>query len=395
MVESPRRTGVLLQGTRVRLLFVSHSFPPTDAPLENVGGMQRVAVELFDALQADPAVDVVPLVARGPWKGTGFRTVRFMAGLLGTLPARAREADVVLFSSMVTAWLAPFWRRRVGRTPLVAIAHGRDVTLPTLVYQQTLPRVLRSLDLILPVSTATGAELVARGAEPGRVVPLPNGVDTARFEPAPDGAAARAAFVDRGELGADAALLFSVGRQVERKGTAWFVREVLPGLPAHVHYWVAGDGPELPAIEAAAREAGVADRLRLLGRVSEEALRDLLAAADLFVMPNVPVAGDMEGFGVVMLEAALSGTPVVASRLEGIRDVVVDGENGFFVAPLDADGFRARIAALLADPDALAALSARAARTSRERFAWPGVARRYAETLAALTGQELGEGGEV
>lgn len=383
---------MLPQGTRVRILFVSHSFPSPDAPLDNVGGMQRVAVELFEALRADPAVEVIPLVARGPWKGTGFRTVRFMANLLRTLPARAREADVVLFSSMVTAWLAPFWRRRVGRTPLAAIAHGRDVTLPTMVYQRTLPRVLRALDLMLPVSSATGAELVARGAAPGRVVPLPNGVDTARFEPAPDGAAARATFVARGEIAEDEALLFSVGRQVERKGTAWFVREVLPGLPAHVRYWVAGDGPELPAIEAAAREAGVANRLRLLGRVSEEALRELLAAADLFVMPNVPIAGDMEGFGVVMLEAALSGTPVVASRLEGIRDVVVDGENGYFVAPLDADGYRTRIAGLLSDPAALAELSARAARSSRARFAWPGVARRYAETLAALADTELDEG---
>ena len=368
----------------MRLLFVSHSFPSPEAPLDNVGGMQRVAVELFEAFGEVEGLDVVPVVARGPWKGTGLRTVRFMADLLRTLPRRARGADAVLFSSMVTAFLAPAWRRRMPDVPMAAIAHGRDVTLPTRVYQAALPHILRSLDLVLPVSSATGVELVARGAAPERVVPLPNGVDTSRFDPVPDGAAVRRRLTERGDLPDGAAFLFSVGRQVERKGTAWFVREVMPRLPEHVHYWVAGDGPELPAIEAAAAEAGVADRVRLLGRVSETALTEALAAADLFVMPNVPVPGDMEGFGVVMLEAALSGTPVVASRLEGIRDVVIDGDNGYFVAPRDADGYADRITALLADCDALAALSARAARTSRERFAWPSVARRYAETLATL-----------
>ena len=369
----------------MRVLFVSHSFPSPDAPLDNVGGMQRVAVELFEAFGEVEGLDVVPVVAQGAWRGTSRRTVRFMADLLRTLPRRAEGADAVLFSSMVTAFLAPVWRRRMAGVPMAAIAHGRDVTLPVAPYQLWLPRVLRALDLMLPVSTATGEELVARGAEPGRVVPLPNGVDLSRFETVPDARAVRRRLVERGDLPADAALLFSVGRQVERKGTAWFVAEVMPRLPHHVHYWVAGDGPELPAIEAAAREAGVAERVKLLGRVSETALTEALSAADLFVMPNVPVPGDMEGFGVVMLEAALSGTPVVASRLEGIRDVVVDGDNGYFVAPRDADGYAERITGLLSDDDALAALSERAARTSRERFAWPSVARRYADALATLT----------
>ena len=376
---------MLPQDTAVRILFVSHSFPSPDAPLDNVGGMQRVAVELFEAFGEVPDVEIVPVVARGAWKGTTLRTVRFMADLLRTLPRRAETADAVLFSSMVTAFLAPLWRRRMPGVPMAAIAHGRDVTLPTAVYQAWLPRVLRALDLILPVSTATGEELVARGAAPGRVVPLPNGVDLSRFETVPDREAVRRRLVSRGDLPEDAAFLFSVGRQVERKGTAWFVRTVMPRLPDHVHYWIAGDGPELPAIEAAAEAAGVAERVRLLGRVSETALTEALSAADLFVMPNVPVAGDMEGFGVVMLEAALSGTPVVASRLEGIRDVVVDGDNGYFVTPRDAEGYAARITSLLSDRDALAALSKRAARTSRERFAWPSVARRYADTLATLT----------
>src|SRR5690625_7613993 len=69
----------------------------------------------------------------------------------------------------------------------------------------------------------------------------------------------------------------------------------------------------------------------MLGRLSEVDLSRLYRGADLFVMPNIPVEGDMEGFGVVMLEAGLSGLPVVASSLEGILDVVEEGNNGHLI----------------------------------------------------------------
>ena len=79
--------------------------------------------------------------------------------------------------------------------------------------------------------------------------------------------------------------------------------------------------------------------MRVLGQVSEALLVTLFQGSDLFVMPNIPVAGDLEGFGVVMLEAGLCGLPIVAAELEGIRDVVREGENGVLVSPGDAVAF--------------------------------------------------------
>jgi phosphatidylinositol alpha-1,6-mannosyltransferase len=110
-------------------------------------------------------------------------------------------------------------------------------------------------------------------------------------------------------------------------------------------------------------------------------LSELRAAADLFVMPNIPVAGDMEGFGVVMLEAGLAGLATVASDLEGIRDVITEGVNGHLVSPLDATAFAGRIRHYVEDRDALARLSGAARRHVVSTFAWPAVADRYVSVL--------------
>lgn len=377
----------------MRLLFVSHSFPPVDRPLSNVGGMQRVATELHDALRAHPEVGLSPIVLRSSWRLTHLRAVPFLAQTLWEIRRRAerREIDAVLFSSMVTASLAVALRRTLEPLgiPMAAIVHGRDVTLPFWPYQRFVPRVFDALDAVLPVSRATGAECLERGLSPDKQLVIPNGVDVNRFGAPPQPAAARAALLDAlGDparpLPDRALLLCSVGRQVERKGFAWFVDQVMPLLPSDVHYWLAGDGPEAEQIRAAAGRRGLQERVRLLGRVSEEALRKLYRGADLFVMPNVPVNGDMEGFGVVMLEAGLSGLPVVASRLEGIRDVVAEGENGHLVESGDAWGFSEAILPYHHDRQAIEAAAARALQYTTSHFSWSAVAGRYVEVLQAL-----------
>jgi len=114
-----------------------------------------------------------------------------------------------------------------------------------------------------------------------------------------------------------------------------------------------------------------------------ENLHRLYRGADLFVMPNVPAPeGDMEGFGVVMLEAGLSGLPTVAARLEGIRDVIAEGENGHLVPPRDAEAFAAAVRRYhdgARDPQTA---GQRAAVYVERTFGWPAVAGRYVKALA-------------
>ena len=130
-------------------------------------------------------------------------------------------------------------------------------------------------------------------------------------------------------------------------------------------------------LEAKIAEAEAAD----LPDEARTALVELYRRGQLFVMPNIVVPGDMEGFGIVMLEAGACGLPTLAADLEGIRDVVEEGVNGWFVPTGDADAFVARIESLLDDPEALRAASQRTAEYVANTFPWNRTAERYLEAL--------------
>jgi phosphatidyl-myo-inositol dimannoside synthase len=379
----------------LRILYVSHSFPLPGDPVSNVGGMQRVATGLHDALARHPGVELSTLLLETSWKATPYRMPGYLAGLLARIPrvVRRDRIDVVLFSSMVTASLSVALHRSIRRAGAVtaAIPVGRDVTLPTPPYQWLVPRIFRALDVVFPISRATARECVDRGLDPGRMHVVPCGVDAALFGPPADRTAARrallAAIGETPETVPDHALLLcSVGRHQERKGFQWFADEVMPRLPDDVHYLVTGEGPMTPRIREAMERRGLGHRMRMLGRVSEDVLRALYRGGDLFVMPNVPVAGDIEGFGVVMLEAGLCGMPVVAADLEGISDVIREGRNGHLVPSRDAAGFAAAILPYHRSRARVAEASRIAAVYTASRFGWPAIADRYLEILQEVVG---------
>ncbi len=108
-------------------------------------------------------------------------------------------------------------------------------------------------------------------------------------------------------------------------------------------YLVAGDGPDRAAIQAAADASGVADRCVLVGAVDDDDREAIFSGADVFVVPNISVPGDMEGFGLVAAEASLRGTPVIVARLEGLTDAVIEGVTGATCDSGDAQGFAAAI----------------------------------------------------
>lgn len=384
----------------LRLVFVSHSLPPPDAPDTNIGGMQRVASELHAALARHPRVDYEALVMRSSWAKTHRRVVPFLLRTLVGLRRRiGRErTDAILFSSMVSASLDVLLARarRKHGVRSASIVHGLDVTTDNAVYQRFVPRVFRALDLVTPVSRATGEACVARGLPPDKLRVVPNGVDVSRFN-FPEAADFSVRPADRPSLRnliepavlLEARLvLCSVGRHVARKGFGWFVREVMPLLPDDVVYVLAGEGPESAGIALAAKEAGVARRVVLAGRVSEDDLRRLYAGADLFVMPNIHVPGDMEGFGVVLLEAGLSGAPAIAAGIEGILDVIEDGQNGVLVESANPAAFVAAIRPFYDDHRTVVAAARRAREYTESTFGWEAVADRFVSVLEALVARE-------
>lgn len=342
-------------------LFVTRKFPPS------VGGMERLAADLWAGMRSEAPDDVRLLAHGGGIAGLPWFTVRAAWWTWRAGRTRGGAWTLVTGDVLMTILLWPVLRLRgTRRRPRVAVfAHGKDVLWSPRPYQRVVRHVLPRADLVVANSAATAAAVRAVGVEDARLRVLRLGVEV---PPAPDRAASRAAL--RGRLGvpAGAVVLVAVGRQVRRKGAAWFVREVMPRLGADVHLAIAGDGPDADAVAAAVAASPAAARIHVLGRVDDDVRELLMAGGDVFVQPNVPVAGDMEGFGLVAVEAAMRGAVVVAAELEGLRDAVVPGETGLLLPPGDADAWVAALDELLAAPAELAALADRFATVARDVY---------------------------
>lgn len=362
-----------------------------------MGGMQRVSMQLLDELENHDGVEVIPVTLESTWKGIGLRTTLFLGKMMFHIKHLIDyfRPDIILFSSMVTGSLAYVLRNKLS-TPMVSITHGQDVTYALSIYQRFLPNVFRQLDGVISVSNATRREVVKRGMPERQTVVIPNGFHPGETQPAtsPDSTRSqleRSLDVSFGEQ----PTLLTVGRLVRRKGHEWFIREVLPRIDSDAQYMIIGDGPERENIQRAVFESGQQDKVLLLGKQSQTVLEQAYRAADLFVMPNIKVPGDMEGFGIVMLEANNAGTPVIASDLEGIADVIEPERNGFLIDPGDDRAFAEKIDQILYKNVNLPPEGIR--QYVLNEFTWASVAEKYVHFLeqvvdAASRKQEVRHG---
>jgi len=176
-----------------------------------------------------------------------------------------------------------------------------------------------------------------------------------------------------------------VGRLVERKGVAHLIEAIARLGPTGPQLEIVGEGPERPALEALAHRLGVAQQVMFRGKVAPHELQASYARAAVCVLPSVLDArGDTEGLGVVLLEAMNHGTPVIASRVGGIPDIVEDGVSGLLVPPGDADALAAALRRVGDDPALAHRLGQSGRRRLREQFSWPAIVQRWLDLYAGL-----------
>lgn len=365
----------------MRLLYVTRDYPPA------VGGMERNAAEMTAALaraghtvrvlaphgtQAMPGTELLPYRLHRNWHIAGA-WLRWVA-LGHTLSFRP---DAIIANTWSPCGWAARLAARVANVPLFIVAHGLDVREP-------LARAavagfelatLRSSTTVLAVSNYTKDVLVRAGLTPDHIRIVPNGVDSARFQPnVPDSAAWRAQL----DLPCRQ-LIITVARLVPHKGHA----TVLAALAALVErgyepgYLIIGDGPARTALEQQVAELGLAARVRFLPAIAETELPRAYASADVMVMPSVPAPdGSVEGFGIAYLEASAAGKPVIGCTGTGAEDAIVDGGTGWLIPPGDSAALAAKLA-LLADRPREARLLGAAGRTRAvNEFAWDALARK-------------------
>ena len=356
-----------------RPLFVTRRFPPT------VGGMETFAANVWDILEA--RCPGATLVANRSPRGI----VQFVArAWWHTLRARVgRRADVVItYDATTYVMLWPLLA--VLRMPSLLIANGLDLTFPNALYRMAVRRLIPRATRVLAISAATAEVARELGVAPDRCAVMPLGVVAPQPPTPADKQDAGHSVRVRYGVGDDGRILLTVGRLVARKGVRWFVAEVMPLLPESVHYLVAGSGPDQTAIEGAIFSAGLRGRVHMLGRIDDDERELLLLGADIFVQPNVAVPGDMEGFGLVVVEAAMRGTPVVASALEGLQDAIVDGETGVLCPSEDADAWQTAVTHLLADSAALIETGERFRKRTAELYGVEQMGTALVDALASM-----------
>jgi len=371
----------------MKILYVSHLHPPKNAPLKSIGGMQRVSIQLVNELKKNPDVSIKTIIQHAPWKGIELRTSVFLAKLARKLPRIVQDyqPDIILFSSMVTASLAKLTGSKIN-VPMITINHGQDVKMPIGIYQKFVPSIFEALDGVISVSRATREECIKRGMHPDKGIALPNGFDLSHAMDNPDKVESRKEIQEL--FGFDLtgkSLLITVGRQVKRKGHEWFITEVMPKIKSDVMYLAIGEGPEHERLVEITSKLPYSEQIVFAGKQPDEILRKSYAAADVFIMPNIPVEGDMEGFGIVLLEANLASTPAVAADLEGIKDVVENGINGFKVAVKDSETFASRVDEIISGD--YENISRQSRNYVIQNFAWNRVAERYISYLNEIINQ--------
>jgi len=359
----------------MRVLFMARRFPPS------IGGMQQFAYDLSEALPSQD-IQLIKVV----WGGASRLTLPlvlpwlFIRGLWQLWTDRSIEIIHIQDAVMSPlGWLLSILARR----PWVVVAHGLDLTFKLKFYQKVNVYFARKAAFMIAISEATAEEARARGIDPNRLIVIPLGVDN---KPVPHLNAQKVRRVLN--LSSSDQVLLTVGRLARRKGVTWFIRNVLVDLPPDVHYVVIGDGVERQTIEKAIQETGTNERVHLLGAVDDKIKQTWLLAADIFVMPNVKVPGDMEGFGIVAHEAALSELPVVASKLEGIAQALQNDKNGILLPPADAKAYRKTITKMLKSPKTATAFGKQARKYTIKKFGWPAIAKQYREVYEKLTSSE-------
>ncbi|MFQ5647511.1 MAG: glycosyltransferase family 4 protein [bacterium] len=317
----------------MRILFITRCYPPV------IGGMEKVSFELTSHLTDLTSTD---LIANRRGKRNLLLFLPY-ALFRAVYLIKLHSIDIVHLSDALLAPLGAIIKK-VCRIPVVSTVHGLDVTYNSKLYQWIIPASLKKLDQLVCISSYTCSQCLERGILSAKCRVVPNGINPDEFYLEEAEAAKKLQTRLKIELSGKR-LLLSVGHLVARKGFSWFIREVMPELPPETVYLIIGGygnascGNELEAYSQLVKELKLKNRVFLLGKVSHEILSLAYNCADLLVMPNIEVQGDMEGFGIVAVEAASCGLPVVGANLEGIPDGVVEGKTGFLVEPGNVQGF--------------------------------------------------------
>jgi len=373
-----------------KVLIVTNDFPPRS------GGIQSFVHALAVRLPADSVVVYAPA-----WDGAAefdakqaFPVVRHPGTLMLPVPSVARRAralltehgcDTVLFGAAAPLGLLARQLRKAGAQRIVGLTHGHEAGWAALPGARSM---LRKIGDEVDVLTYLAEYFRIRMAKAlsdsaaGRMVRLAPGVDPADFRPGAGGAEIRKKF----GIEQDRQVVVCVSRMVPRKGQDSLVEawpQVVARTSAKPLLMLVGDGPYRSRLDRLAVESGVADSILFTGPVRWEDLPAYYDAGDIFAMPcrTRRYGLDVEGLGIVYLEASATGLPVIGGDSGGAPDAVLDGETGYVVPGRDTTALADRLVELLAAPLGARAMREKVQACIEREWTWDLVTERLQRIL--------------
>jgi len=330
----------------MEILFISHKYPPA------TGGMEKQSYELINGMKAHTKVHTIV------YDGKQSR-LRFFLTLNRRISKYRKANPGISIIHYNDALMATFCLMHQDHKDLkrIVTVHGLDIVFPLSFYQKNILPRFNNYDLVIAVSQATADACIVRGINSKKIVVINNGVDI-NITP-------KSSRTDVDELltfkykinTKNRRILVALGRPVKRKGYSWFVSNVSPKLDEnfitlligpistgkgrlmdllpdrliHRLELLLGLPSDERTIDKMLTSMWISDKVVRTGKLPFNEITEIMSAADAFIMPNIEVEGDMEGFGLVCLEAVLSGAKVFAAASGGITDAIQSGKNGWLL----------------------------------------------------------------
>jgi phosphatidyl-myo-inositol dimannoside synthase len=378
--------------SEMNLLVITWNYPPRRGGIENLianlcVGLRKKHLVLVVTSHA-PAVNSVERdIYRAPLPGLVFFAL-YALWRGAFLLVRNPGVRVVFGGSALTTPLVLMLARMFGRRAIIQ-THGLDIIYyRNFIYQQVCVRWLKFCDGVVANSSYTAALAESKGVARDRLSVIPPGVQPERFNVPTDVVATKRHW----NLDGRKIILF-VGRLARRKGVKEFIENSLVRIVQEIPeacFLIVGDNPTdslahrediVSGIKATIGKSSLEQYVRLIRSLGDDEVIKLYQACDVVVLPALNVDDDVEGFGIVAVEAAAAGKPVVATRVGGIPDAIEDGKSGILVDPGDYTDLSQAVIALLKSSEASSSMGNYGRCRVTRQLDWDNVIRRYETVL--------------
>lgn len=362
-----------------KVLCITRKYPP------QVGGMENFCFNLFSGLESEQLE--TKIVALGKKQ---IHLLWFFPYTIFYVIFNIHKYDAFLIGDSVMCFLGIVSKLFSPKTKRITLTYGLDILYKNPAYQAYLKMCLKAgTDMFVCISAETQKALKRFGVCASTVITP--GIDIS-LQYKDREHADRECFCSKYDIDTENLVLITVGRLVKRKGVEWFIRNVIPHFTGRpVSYLIIGDGDERESIQNTIETLHLQKQVKMLGKISDEDLARCYQNAEVFVMPNIHVDNDMEGFGIVAAEASLNELIVLASGIEGILDAVIDGRNGYLMESGNPAGYINKIEDILSNRDAYLSLRKAFSKYTAETYSWSAICEEYRKLIFRILSHNVQE----